>query len=345
MRLAIDAANFPRDRRGMGRVARDVLTVALSDASLEVTLIASKRSDARELRAEFGEAYRAAGTFGARKRGAYDVVWFPWNGLRFRCAAPTLVTLHDIFAFSEPHSQRIARLREQRPILRATREATRIATDSQWSREQIIATLGVAPEKVEVIAPVPGVFWSPGEGDVLPPQVVPHRYVLLVGAREKRKNARTLIRACADALRSGESLVVVGELAPEDRALVARLGLRAGEIAASDRMLRSLYRNAGVVAVPSTAEGFGLVPLEAMACGAPVIASNAAALPETTGGGALLLDPRDVAQWASSLRLLLDDPLRAGELRERSAARIASLDREGFARGTLGLLGRLASDR
>ncbi len=343
MRLAIDAGNFSRDRRGMGRLAREVLRAALNDPAFDVTLIASKRSDGRDLRAEFGEGFRLAGPFGARRRGAYDAVWFPWNGLRFACAAPSLVTLHDVFAFSEPHPERIARSREQGPILRAARGATRIATDSHWSREQIVATLGVEPERIEVVAPSPGSFWSPGTGDVLPPQIVAQRYVLLVGAREKRKNARTLIEACARTLRDDESLVIVGELRPEDRALAARSRLRAGEIAASDRMLRALYRNAGIVAVPSTAEGFGLVPLEAMACGAPVVASNASALPETTGGGALLLEPGDVAGWARAVRALLDDPAAAYALSARGATRIAALDRDGFAQGTLALLRRLAA--
>jgi glycosyltransferase involved in cell wall biosynthesis len=342
-RLAIDAANFPRDRRGMGRLAREVLWAALADSTIDVTLIAAKRTDARALRAEFGDGYRAASPFAVRKRGAYDAVWFPWNGMRFHCVPPSLVTLHDVFAFSEPHRERIARRREQAPIERAAREATRIATDSSWSREQILATFIRASGKVEIVAPAPGTYWSPGDGDVLPPRVPARRYVLLVGAREKRKNARTLIAACATALRADESLVVVGELAPEDRALALRSGVRAGEIAASDGMLRALYRNAGIVAVPSTAEGFGLVPLEAMACGAPVVASDASALPETTGGGALLLDPYDVSGWAQALRLLLDDPIRADELRARGLARIAGLDRDGFAQGTLAALRRLAS--
>ena len=343
LRLAIDAANFPRDRRGMGRLAREVLRTALADPAFEVTLLAAKRSDARALRAEFGERYRAAGPLSAGKRRAYDAVWFPWNGMRFGCAAPSLVTLHDVFAFSEPHRERIARRREQAPILRAAREATRIATDSTWSRDQILATFAAASGKVEIVAPAPSTYWSPGSADVLPPQVAAGRYVLLVGAREKRKNARTLIAACAAALRGDESLVIVGGLGPEDRALVLRSGLRAGEIAASDRMLRALYRNAGVVAVPSTAEGFGLVPLEAMACGAPVVVSDASALPETTGGGALLLDPYDVPRWARSLRRLLDDPPRAEDLRARGFARVAALDRDGFARGTLESLRRLAT--
>ena len=326
----------------MGRLAREVLQAALDDAGLEVTLLVSKRSDARELRAEFGDGFRIAGPFGARRRGAYDVVWFPWNGMRFACAAPSLVTLHDVFAFSEPHPERIARRREQGPIRTAARNATRIATDSHWSLEQIVATLAVEPERIEVLAPVPSSFWSIGSGDVLPPQVVPQRYVLLVGAHEKRKNARTLIEACALALNRDESLVVVGELRSEDRALVARSRLRAGEIAASDRMLRALYRNAGIVAVPSTAEGFGLVPLEAMACGAPVVASNAAALPETTGGGALLLEPNDAGGWATAIRALLDDSAAAYALSSRGAARVAGLERDAFARGTLALLRRLA---
>jgi glycosyltransferase involved in cell wall biosynthesis len=133
-------------------------------------------------------------------------------------------------------------------------------------------------------------------------------------------------------------LVVAGQLNDDDRELARSLGLNAGEIAASDALLRALYRSASAVAVPSTAEGFGLVPLEAMACGAPVLAADASALPETTDGGAWLVPPLDVAAWAQALRTLLDDPSAASALRARGAERIAQSDRSAYARRVLALL-------
>ncbi|HMD02306.1 MAG TPA: glycosyltransferase family 1 protein, partial [Candidatus Baltobacteraceae bacterium] len=278
----------------------------------------------------------------AAQRGQFDVVWFPWNGLRFPCAAPTLVTMYDTFAFSDPERDPIARHRVRAPMRRAAKRATRLATISQWSRAQIVATLGVAPERIDVISPAPDPFWTPGEGNAPPPGIRAGRYVLLVGAREPRKNAVLLVEACARSLREDEALVVAGELPGIEHISALLHGLNLVVLSADDRELRSLYRNAGVVAIPSTAEGFGLVALEAMACGAPVIASDSAALPEATAGGALLLDPHDVERWAAELRTVLDDAAASAELRARGLARVADLDRGGYARETLALLRRLA---
>ncbi len=109
-----------------------------------------------------------------------------------------------------------------------------------------------------------------------------------------------------------------------------------------DDGLRALYRNAAVVAVPSSAEGFGLVAVEAQACGSPVLASNASALPEATGGAALLLDPFDVDAWARAIRQLFDDPAAAGELRARGIARFVGANRILPALRTLELLREIA---
>ncbi|GAC1526859.1 MAG: hypothetical protein NVS2B8_12810 [Vulcanimicrobiaceae bacterium] len=170
------------------------------------------------------------------------------------------------------------------------------------------------------------------------------RYVLFVGPSEDRKNVRLAIEACARAFRrEDEALVIAGTLAPADRAFARARHVRAGEIDASDAMLRALYRNAELVLVPSLAEGFGLVAVEAMACGAAVIASDATALPEATGGAAVLIDPHDAATWAGAVRTLLDDPQRLAALRERATTRFAFADRTAFGRATLGLLRELGA--
>ncbi len=326
----------------MGRIARAVLAAASAALDFDVTLLADRRDDTAALRREFpAGVVRPAGT--ARRRRQYDVVWYPFNGMRFTAAAPSLVTIHDALAFTEPHSERIARLREQRPIRRAAREGTRILTDSAWSRAEIVRELGVAPERIAVVHPSPDSFWFPARDERLPLPLAGTRYALVVGVREARKNARLALEACAAALHgAGESLVIVGELEAATRAYAGTLGLRAGEIAATDVVLRALYRNARVVLVPSLAEGFGLVAIEAMACGAAVIASNASALPEATDGAALLLDPRDTAGWARAIRSLFDDDAAVRALRARGAARFAAADRDASQRRTLALLRELA---
>jgi glycosyltransferase involved in cell wall biosynthesis len=342
-RLAVDASNLARDRRGMGRVARDILQTAFADRRFEVTLLVTRPDQQRALQAEYPQA-RVRFARSAARRRAFDVVWYPFNGMRFDAAAPTLVTINDAFAFTEPSPERIARWREQHPIRHAARRATRLSTISNWSRDQLVRVLRVDPARVRVVRPTPDSFWFPAFGERLPAPLAERNYVLLVGAREPRKNARMLIRACAQALRGPrETLVIVGELRAQDRQLAAELRVPAGEIAAaSDELLRALYRNAGAVAVPSLAEGFGLVAAEAMACGAPVIAADAAALPEATAGAAQLLDPFDTDAWARAIRTLFDDPAYAALLRERSVTRFAAADRHASARLFLELLRELA---
>ncbi len=342
-RVAIDAANLARDRRGLGRIVRPVVTAACDDPRFTVTLLADRAADVRELRSTFPAA-AVAPSRTARRTGRYDAVWFPFNGMRYPAAAPALVSVADAFAFTEPHPDRVARFREQAPIRRAARAAARIVTISAWSRQEIARELVLPPERIAVVPPAPDPFWTPGTGGgALPAALAGRRFALVVGVREARKNARLALEACARALRGeDELLVIVGDLSAVDRAFARSRGLRCGEITPSDGTLRALYREAAVVLVPSLAEGFGLVALEAMACGTPVLAANAAALPETTGGAAVLLDPGDPEAWAREIRALLDDGERAALLRSGGLAFVAGADPAGPALALLKLLDELA---
>ena len=301
LRIGVDAANFPSDRRGMGRIGRQIVAEARKARDLQLTLLADKRADVRRLRAEFPDL-RVQPSRTASQRNRFDVTWYPFNGIRFASAAPSVVIVHDVFALTRPHPDRVARWREQGPLLQTGRRATRIITGSSWSRSEIMRALGVPLERVEIVPPSPDRFFFPAAGDVLPPPLAGRKFVLIVGPRERRKNARLALEACARALRGpNELLVIVGSLDERDRTFARALQVRCSEVAASDALLRALYRHATAVLVPSTGEGFGLVAIEAMACGAPVIASDAAALPEATGGAAMLISPRDVTmtQWPS----------------------------------------------
>ena len=345
LRLAVDAANFARDRRGMGRVARTVLAAARASGDVALELISLRRSDDASLAAEFGDVPVHRPERVAR-RDAFDVVWYPWNGMRFRSAAPTLVTINDAFAFDEPHRDPVARWREQAPIRRAARDATKISTISGWSRDRLVRALGIEAERIEVIHPAPDPYFTPGPDAGVPPALAGKRYVLLVGARESRKNARTLLAAALRALRApAETLAVVGGLTPEDERFAKGLALATHVVDVDDALLRALYRNAAVVAIPSSAEGFGMVAVEAMACGAPVLAADAAALPEATGDAAELLPAGDVEAWGRALRRVLDDPAHARSLREAGLARVNAGDRLAPAFRLLSLLREVAHVR
>jgi glycosyltransferase involved in cell wall biosynthesis len=328
----------------MGRVARGVLRELLADPRFDVTLIARAR-DRRALRNEYPNA-RVAAPDTARRRTGYDVAWYPFNGMRFEAAAPALVTMHDAFAFTEANPERIARMREQGPIRRAARRAAKIVTDSQWSRVELARELGLDADAIAVVPPAPDAFFFPAADDVVPAALACGRFVLVVGAREARKNAQLALEACARSLRGPrETLAIVGELAPRERALALALRLRCGEISPGDETLRALYRKAAIVLVPSRAEGFGLVAVEALACGAAVVAADAAALPEATQGAAILLAADDVAAWAAAIRRLLDDETLLEAHRARARALFATSDRSAYAKRMAELLRETAGDR
>jgi glycosyltransferase involved in cell wall biosynthesis len=158
---------------------------------------------------------------------------------------------------------------------------------------------------------------------------LPERFILCVGTLEPRKNLPTLLDAYA-ALRArhpGVGLVLAGGKGWLYQSIFDRLralGLEdvvqlPGYIPEAD--LPALINCAEVFAYPSVFEGFGLPPLEAMACGVPVACSNASSLPEVTGAAALSLPPGDVAAWVTALDRLLSEAALRADLRTRGLAR------------------------
>ncbi len=175
---------------------------------------------------------------------------------------------------------------------------------------------------------------------------LPGQFILTVGAHRPHKNHAVLVRALR-ALPADVSLVIVGYFDPSFPdplpGLIAGLGLESRvrlipEVA--DELLPAVYRAASVFAFPSLAEGYGIPVLEAMAAGVPVVASRIAALTEVAGSAALLVDPGDVAGWASALTAVLGNPAMAASLSRAGAAVAAA---RSWAHGATALRGVLAS--
>jgi glycosyltransferase involved in cell wall biosynthesis len=166
-------------------------------------------------------------------------------------------------------------------------------------------------------------------------------YALFVGTLEPRKNlpllfdAFALVRQHLDA-----QLVLVGArgwlhepiFAAHARSGVGEAARFVGPLPEAD--LAVLYSHAGVFVLPSLYEGFGLPVLEAMACGAPVVSSDAGPLPEVAGTAAVLLKPEGPAAWAEALLEVMTNPALAGELRQRGYARASRFSWERTARAT-----------
>ena len=221
------------------------------------------------------------------------------------------------------------------------RRAARVLTISQFSRDAIVARYKVPPDRIafahlgvgEEFAPVRDAAVLAGLRHRLG---IPARpYILSVGRIEPRKNIPGLVAAYRMLReRLGENapaLVLAGgrdRLFADFHARITADGGGAGLVFAGSvpqADLPALYCGAAVFAYPSFGEGFGLPVAEAMACGAPVVASTAPAVPEVAGGAALLVDPADTAGLAAALRRVITDPALAAALRRKGLARAGEL--------------------
>jgi glycosyltransferase involved in cell wall biosynthesis len=142
----------------------------------------------------------------------------------------------------------------------------------------------------------------------------------------------------------GPQLVVAGALSEDAQRRLAQMHAPHVRVDADDSQLRELYSGALAVLVPSLAEGFGLPAIEAMACGAPVIAADASALPETCAGAALLVPPDRPDEWSNALKRIEQDSALREELRRRGLERVRSLDPEASATALLECVRRSRAD-
>jgi glycosyltransferase involved in cell wall biosynthesis len=218
--------------------------------------------------------------------------------------------IHDAAPLREPGWYSDAYVRWQRFVLpRIARRARLVVTVSAFSRDELRDLLGVEA------AVVPG-----GVGERFTPTAdaeaaraalgLDRPYVLTVASRTARKNLGALEESARRLRGAGMELVAAGGDRPQFRAEAGASAVRAlGHV--PDEHLPGLYAGALCFVLPSVYEGFGLPCLEAMACGTPVVAADAGALPETCGGAALLADPHDPAAIADAVDRAAGDELLA----------------------------------
>ena len=271
-----------------------------------------------------------------------------------------VLTVHDMTSFSLPAChEALRRSPPYRTAVRASiRRAGRICVPSRAVRDEIQRLLPDVPvERIRVIPHGIGRAFRPDAaaqaGAVCERLGLPRRYVLYLGTIEPRKNLERLLEGYRRLVESGlvdEHLVLAGRLGwgyenvlalARSPALRTRVHLP-GYIPETD--LAGLYAGARAFVYPSLEEGFGLPPLEAMACGVPVVASNTPALAENLAGAAELVPPACSGALADALlRVLRDDTLRASRTRE-GLARARRFRWEKTARATLACYEELVRD-
>jgi glycosyltransferase involved in cell wall biosynthesis len=248
---------------------------------------------------------------------------------------PSVFTLYDLtYLLTDTHSS-LNRLFLTLMVPRFLRAANGVITISESARSDLLHNYAIDPEKVRVIYGGVSPSFRPAmpaeQAQVRAKYGLPQHYMLTVGTIEPRKNLSRLLEAYRSLLdrRSDIDLVIVGRLgwrSDEFFASLRQLGLEQRVVllhSVPDADLPVLYGLAEVFVFPSLYEGFGLPPLEAMACGTPVVASNRSSLPEVVGDAGIRVDPLDVAALAEAIEGVLTNPDLAQRLRAEGLVQAA----------------------
>ena len=248
-------------------------------------------------------------------------------------------TLHDLNHLCVmDNSNAMKRAYYQYVIRPACHRAEYVLTVSEYSKREIITWAKVPHEKVINVGNGVGMPFSPS-GKKFDPG---YPYLLYVGSRKPHKNLPRLLKAFSiSGVWKDIHLLFSGEPDRDIAAEINRLGLE-GYVRfrdmSSDQELSEAYRGAVAFVFPSLYEGFGLPPLEAMACGVPVLTSNACSLPEVVGDAAILVEPLIVEEIAEGIRRLVGDSVLRKLLREKGLIRSKEFSWEKTARLTSAVL-------
>jgi glycosyltransferase involved in cell wall biosynthesis len=368
MHLVINAYFWNRPHTGSGQYTRQLvyqLNRLVSD--MEITLVVPDTPGATEpadvppgVRVE-AVAVRPSHTGkvlfeqrlfpAACRRVGASIAHVPYWGGPLRSPVPLVVTIHDLTTLLVPDYHRTGRARLYNALVSAgARGANHIVTDSFASKLDIMDHLAIPEERITAIYLGVGPQFSAAKAQnsnslvdmaVLRKYDLPDFYVLYLGGYEVHKNVITLLHAytyVAQALGEDYPLVLAGKkpdrsspVFPDYDDYIARSGLEKfvrwiGYVDEADKPV--LYRNAEVFVFPSRHEGFGLPPLEAMACGTPVVASDGGSLPEIIGEAGFAIDPDDPRNMAGAIIAVIMQEQLAAELRQKGPAQAAKFSWE-----------------
>ena len=284
-----------------------------------------------------------------------DLAHVPYWGSPLYSPVPIVVTIHDLTTHLIPEYRRTPQTRAYNALVTASAKgANHIITDSFYSKLDLVEHFAIPEAKITAIyLGVNTTLYKPESQFLLDMAIqqqydLPDSYVLYLGGYSIHKNVPTLLQAyryVANALGEDYPLLLAGKKPtkvsahfPDYDAIIHELELEKfvrwiGFVEEEHKPV--LYRSASAFAFPSRAEGFGLPPLEAMACGTPVVTTNATSLPEVVGNGAFTVDPDDVRGMGGAIIATIVQENLAKELRERGLEQVKQFQWEETAVETL----------
>jgi glycosyltransferase involved in cell wall biosynthesis len=289
------------------------------------------------------------------RRFKADLYHIPLNSVAYWMPRPYVVTIHDMSSLLFPARSDLRGTLHEERYRRGALRAARVIAVSNSTRRDLEAVLPIPPDRIRTIYSAPDPAFTSNHVDPAHEQQVLERYsirwpfILYAGTVRAQKNVPRLVEAFAVLRGEFENhpdyrelrLVIIGDELSRNpsvrRAVIATrvepyvrfLGFVPLET------LKVFYRAAAIFAFPSLYEGFGLAPLEAMACGTPVVASNLPPLVEAVGEAAELVTPDNVFDIARGLRELLSDPERRSRMSSSGPAHASRFSWSDTARGVL----------
>ena len=278
----------------------------------------------------------------AARKARVDLYHVPYFAPPYFSRVPSVITIHDVIPLRLPVYRTSPRMKAYLQLVaRAAHKASLIITVSQHAKQDMMDALHLPAERIRVIYEAAGEEYQP----VTDPETlakararygVGERYIFYLGGLDHRKNVPLLVRAFAhlyqklddpnlQLLIAGNPDKKSGPLFPDPRPVAADLGMT-GQIIyryIEEEDKPALYSGASAFVFPSYYEGFGLDPLEAMSCGAPVICSNRTSLPEVVGDAAITFDPDNIGQLVAAMQNVLTNSELAADLRARSLQQAA----------------------
>jgi glycosyltransferase involved in cell wall biosynthesis len=349
MRIGFDARAV-RYRKGIGTYSRNLLQ-QFADSGIEVVVFCEDdekhtipRADTFTLVSANTDPVASVGRGAFRalvKESKVDLLHVPSPWAPTPVPVPLVSTMHDVTPFIYPRSVPLSlRMRYKRQLTETLEESQRVITVSQILFSTLSIYAGVDPAKVRVIHNGVSERFTPQTDEGMLSAArhrysLPERFAFWAGEFRPEKNVLFLIQAWSRLLKrlaDPPTLVLAGAQKIDYRKLsdeVAKRGLEGSVLFPGfidDDDLPAVYSAATIFVFPSLCEGFGLPPLEAMACGTPCVVSNSSSLPEVTGSAALLFDPTSLDGFEDCVTRVLTDPDLYATLQQeglRQAARFS----------------------